>query len=96
MRCTLSPLAEEDLESIGDYIARDNPSRAVSFVREIRERCTEIASMPLAASLRPELGDNVRMIVFGQYLIFYTVTAEEIRVERILHSARDIRCLFDA
>ncbi len=36
MRCELSPIAEFDLEEIGDYIARDNPSRAVSFVREIR------------------------------------------------------------
>ena len=28
-RCELRPAAEEDLESIADYIAEDNPSRAV-------------------------------------------------------------------
>ena len=28
------PLAELDLEEIGDYIARDNPARAVSFIRD--------------------------------------------------------------
>jgi len=33
MQCILSPLAEFDLEEIGDYIARDNPGRAVSFIR---------------------------------------------------------------
>ena len=96
MQCTLSPLAEEDLEDIGDYIARDNPTRAISFVRDIRERCAKIAAVPMAAPLCPELAEDVRMIIFGQYLIFYTVEAEEIRVERILHGARNIRYLFDA
>jgi toxin ParE1/3/4 len=33
MRLTLTPLAEQDLETIGDYIAADNPTRAVSFIR---------------------------------------------------------------
>ena len=33
------PLAELDLEEIGDYIVRDNPRRAISFIGEIRDRC---------------------------------------------------------
>ena len=36
MRVTISPLAERDLETIGDYIAADNPSRALSFIAELR------------------------------------------------------------
>jgi plasmid stabilization system protein ParE len=36
------------------------------------------------------------MVVFGHYLIFYTVHTETVRIQRILHSARDIRYLFDA
>jgi toxin ParE1/3/4 len=35
MQCFFSPLAEIDLEEIGDFIARDNPARAVSFIQEI-------------------------------------------------------------
>jgi plasmid stabilization system protein ParE len=31
--------AEADLERIGDAIAMDKPLRALSFVRELRERC---------------------------------------------------------
>lgn len=34
----LSCEAERDLESIGDYIARDNPMRAISFLQELRIR----------------------------------------------------------
>ncbi|WP_442955594.1 type II toxin-antitoxin system RelE/ParE family toxin [Paraburkholderia sp. MPAMCS5] len=33
----ISPAAEGELESIGDYIAQDNSRRAVSFVREFRD-----------------------------------------------------------
>jgi hypothetical protein len=29
MRCAFTPLAEADLEAIGDYIALDNPRRAL-------------------------------------------------------------------
>lgn len=36
MRLLFAPLAEQDLESIADYIAADNPRRAVSFIEELR------------------------------------------------------------
>lgn len=96
MQCVFSPLAELDLEEIGDYIARDNPIRALSFIREIRERCNKIAAAPTAAPLRHELGGGIRMVAFGHYLIFYTADSKTVRVERILHGARNIPELFDA
>ena len=36
MRLNFTPMAEQDLEAIADYIAADNPGRALSFVRELR------------------------------------------------------------
>jgi toxin ParE1/3/4 len=95
-RCVLSPLAETDLEEIGDYIARDNPRRALTFVQELRERCTQITHHPEAAPLRPEFGVDLRLVPFGRYLIFYTVSAKAVRIERILHGARQLQDLFDA
>jgi toxin ParE1/3/4 len=56
LRCIFSVLAESDLEEISDYIARENPERAVSFIQEIRDRCLKITTSPEAAPLRPELG----------------------------------------
>jgi plasmid stabilization system protein ParE len=44
MRAHLTPQAEIDLEEVGDYIALDNPGRAVSFIREIRQHCEKIAA----------------------------------------------------
>lgn len=50
---------------------------------------------PAAAPLRNELGDGIRMVTLGRYLIFYTAGDENVRIERILHGARDISALFD-
>ena len=85
MRCEISPLAEFDLEEIGDYIARDNPSRAVSFVREIRACCDKIAYNPEAAPLRHDLGEGIRMAIFGRYItceLFSRKGKNEISVQR--------------
>jgi toxin ParE1/3/4 len=95
MRCVFSGLATADLEEIGDYIARDNPNRAISFIREIRERCEKIASFPDAAQLHPEYGEGVRMIPVGRYLIFYTVRSDQVRIERILSGWRNLGDVFE-
>jgi toxin ParE1/3/4 len=95
MRYAFTPCAEADLEAIGDYIARDNPRRALTFVRELRQRCEQIADLPRAAPLRPELGAGVRVVTLGRYLICYSERGDdEVVIERIVHGARSLRNLF--
>ena len=48
MRLLITPLAAHDLEEIGDYIARDNPIRAASFIAELRAQCEKICLNPQA------------------------------------------------
>lgn len=88
MRCIFSRKAEDDLEVIADYIACDNPRRALTYITEIRERCHTIISFPEAAPLREEFGTGIRMVPFGRYLLFYTVHSEYVRIERILAGER--------
>ena len=95
MRCKFSRLADSDLEEIADYIARDNPRRALSFVRELRERCKKIASFPNAARLRPEIGEGIRTVAHGRYVICYTVQPGEVRIERIVQGGRNLPELFE-
>ena len=89
----IMPAAEAEIEAIGDYIARDNPRRAVSFMRELHDRCMGLADMPLAFPLVPRYEDRgVRHRVHGSYQIFYLVIgqpAERIDVIHVLHSARN-------
>ncbi len=90
MRCEFSRKAVSDLEEIGDYIARDNYKKALDFVEEIRKCCFAIASSPNAAPLRENLGTGIRMLSFGRYLIFYTTQNDNVKIERVLHSARNL------
>lgn len=64
----LSPRAVADLEEIADYIARDNPARAASFIAELAAKCRIIAETPELHPARADLAPNLRMAVHGRYL----------------------------
>ncbi|HEX8447274.1 MAG TPA: type II toxin-antitoxin system RelE/ParE family toxin [Sphingomonas sp.] len=49
MKTLLTRSDEQDLEDIGDPIAQDAPSRALTFVRQLRDRCLTLADFPQAA-----------------------------------------------
>jgi plasmid stabilization system protein ParE len=86
----LTAAAESDLEGIGDYIAQDNPLRALSFVRELREKCLGLGDTPLAFPLVPRYEAHaVRRRVHGNYAIFYRVEAKRVLVLHVLHGAMD-------
>ncbi|MEF2253041.1 type II toxin-antitoxin system RelE/ParE family toxin [Ralstonia solanacearum] len=94
MRLAITPLAEQDLESIADYIAQDNPARAFTFVRDLRGQCERLVLNPPGYRLRPELGDGMRSCTYGRYVIFFVATPDEVIVIRILHGARDLPAVF--
>ena len=75
----ISPRAVADLEKIGDYIARDNPARAASFVDELNEVCRRIHHNPEAYASRSDIAPGLRMAVHRHYLIFFRVLLNEIR-----------------
>ena len=90
----LSAEAERDLEDIGDYIARDNPRRALSFVVELRSKCLGLAEAPEAYPLVPRYEAlGVRRRVHGAYVIFFVVAPDRVTVLHVLHGARDFPSL---
>jgi toxin ParE1/3/4 len=91
MRFRFSRRAQADIEEIGDYIARDNPLRAVSFTEELREYCKKLAGFPGMGTSHPELGSGIHMTVFGRYLIFYDAHDDRVEIKRVLHHGRNIR-----
>ena len=89
----LRPKAVEDLEAIGDYIADDNPARAVSFVEELLDRCGRIAAQPRAYTRRDDLAPGLRQAVHGNCLILFTPEDGTVVIERIVHGARRLEDL---
>ena len=91
MRIEFSPLAQTDLEAIGDYIEQDSPGNAIRFIEALRSQCQRLARAPMAYVARPELAEGLRSCAYGRYVIFFRPGADLIRIERVLHSARDVR-----
>jgi toxin ParE1/3/4 len=90
----LTAEAESDLESIGDYIAQDNPCRALSFVLELREKCMSLADMALAFPLVPRYERHgIRRRPHGNYLVFYRIDGDQVVIVHVLHSAMDYATL---
>lgn len=86
----LTAEAENDLERIGDYIAQDNPRRALSFVFELHDKCAGLADTYMAFPLVPRYEhQGIRRRVHGDYLIFYRVEAEQVVIIHVLHGAMD-------
>lgn len=86
----LSVEAEDDLERIGDHIARDNPARAISFLGELRAKCLGLANFPERFALVPRYEDHgLRHRAHGNHLVFYRVETEKVVVIHILHGAMD-------
>ncbi|QLG96644.1 type II toxin-antitoxin system RelE/ParE family toxin (plasmid) [Pseudomonas yamanorum] len=88
----LTDEAESDLERIGDYIAQDNPQRALSFIIELRDKCLSLADMHQAFPLVPCYG--IRRRVHGNYAIFYQVEADRVLVVHVLHGSMDYPKIF--
>ncbi len=98
MRVVITAAAKADLLAIRRYIEADNPSRALSFVEELLDRCLALADTPRAYPLVPRYERyGIRRCVHGNYLIFYRLQPEQIEVIHVLQGARDIEALlFDS
>lgn len=95
MRVELSSFVEGDLEAIADYIARDNPNRAVSFIAEIRAKFQAVGRAPQIYRLRPEIGEDARMALAGNYVILFRVAGLVVRIERVVYGGRDLPGLLE-
>jgi len=89
--------AFSDLEKIALYIAKDSPVRAENFVDALVAAAYDLCDRPLAYQLVPRYeGKGIRRRPYGNYLIFYTVRADLIVVQRILNGAQDYEAILFA
>lgn len=88
-RLVFSPVARRDLIEIGDYIAQDSRASARKFVAKLRDQCERISKMPSAYPLRDRTA-GIRYAPVGKYLIFFRVENNQVRIERVLHGARNL------
>lgn len=89
-RLVILPAARADLIEIGDFIAQDNPGRALSFLAEIKAKMQEASERPESFPARDDVSAGLRSARHGRYLIFFLNADEEVQIVRVLHGARDL------
>jgi len=92
----LSDLAKLDLEDIWSYIAQDNPKAADSLYDSMQEKFRSLSESPQIGRRRPEIGEGVRSLAAGNYVVFYRVVSEGVFIARVLHGKRDIPTVFES
>lgn len=88
MKVVLSRESEGDLFDIAFEIAKDSPRRAKSYALELRATCLSLGRYHDRFPVVLDATEPLRRIVHGNYLIFYAVRSDHVRISRIIHSAR--------
>jgi plasmid stabilization system protein ParE len=92
----LTPLAEQDIGGIWDYIAADNIQAADRVLKAIETRILRLAANPGLGHWREELTDKRhRFALVYSYLIVYRPHTKPLQIIRILHAGRDVRSILD-
>jgi toxin ParE1/3/4 len=65
------------------------------MVAALQERARRLAEAPRLGKQRLDLQAGLRTIPFRNYIILYCIEDTAIRIERIIHGARDIEAIFD-
>ncbi len=85
--------AINDLSDIGDYISENSEKYAKLTVKQLFERTDLLKAFPQAGRIVPEKNEeNLRELIEGNYRIIYEiVSAEQINILTVYHSARDLK-----
>ena len=91
MRLIYLEPALTDIESILDYISKDNPSAALRFGEGLLETCRMFKTTPELGVARDDLADGLRQFTYRGYSIYYRIDSERkvVRIGRVLHPALD-------
>ena len=97
-RIIIMPAAEEGLLEIGEYIATDNPARAIKFLDEITQSLRKTLSVfPHSGKVvdNLDLGEEIRVLHYRNYNSYYRVVEETQTVEVlfIFNAGRDVQAL---
>lgn len=88
--------AVDDLREIGDYISKDNPERAESYVNELLERMAWVGENPRLYPVRLQWKTGLRIANHGRYHILYRISDDLVVFLRVVHSSRDLALILES
>jgi toxin ParE1/3/4 len=75
------------LDNIADFIARDNPLRAQTFVVELRNKLEVLKTQSVGRAGR--VFGTKELVLHPNYLAVYRIKANQVQVLTILHTAQN-------
>lgn len=83
--------AQDHLDAIHAYIARNSTEYALRMVDRLTRRSQQIADAPLSGRRVPEYDlDQIRELIEGAYRIIYHIKPDQIDVIAVVHGARNV------
>lgn len=93
-RLKIAASAQNDLDEIWLFIARDNRKAADRFHDLLHSKFVALAMQPHMGRARDELRRGIRSFPVGSYVIYYRDTPKLVEIARVLHGALDLEGLF--
>lgn len=97
-------VAECDLIDIIEYISKDSPQNASKILKKIKQKASELYTLPERGRIVPELQDQgilqYREIVIPPWRLIYRITERKVFVLSLIDSRRNVedillkRCVF--
>ena len=91
----VSKSAEDDLRDIVDYYESLNPSYVESVITQFENNILSLSKFPLSGRIVPELYDQgieqYREIIQGLYRIVYEIQSENVIVQAVIDSRRNLQ-----
>ncbi len=93
-----SPEAKRDLRGHIAYLGREaSPRIAQRFVEKVQHSALLLLNMPgMGSPVLPPLRKHQEVLSFivsapfGRWILFYTVSSTEVRIERVIHGYQDL------
>lgn len=98
LKLRINPLVVRDLKEIRNYIAEDNPKKAVEVIEEIYGKFENVQLFPgMGADLskRVHFRTNYKYVVWNDYVIIYRADEEFVEIYRVINRHQDITKIFD-
>ena len=88
MKLVYSARSLRHLQSIYDYIARDDPSAALKVVERIRTATLRLVNFPYSGRPGPK-GTRLLSVPGVPYIVVHRVRDDQVTILTILHTARN-------
>lgn len=92
MKIVWSRGAQANLQEIGDYIAQDSPTRALSYLNTLIETAEKVLRFPRAGRIVPEAElDELREVIYENYRVFYLIQDSQVLILAVIEGHRLVK-----